>query len=149
MHLTELAREHGDKPAVIMADSGASLTYAELERQSNKIAHLFRARGLRPGDHIAILMENRLEFFPVVWAAQRCGLFYTPVNWHLSADEAAYIVADCGARLLVSSSGLEEVAAADRLRARAAGQADRRLARPGGRNAGGRDRADARHSSTR
>jgi hypothetical protein len=93
MHLTELAREHGDKPAVIMADSGATLSYAELERQSNKVAHLFRARGLRPGDHIAVLMENRLEFFPVVWAAQRCGLFYTPVNWHLSADEAAYIVA--------------------------------------------------------
>ena len=112
MHLTELAREHGDKPAVIMADSGATLSYAELERQSNKVAQLFRARGLRPGDHIAVLMENRLEFFPVVWAAQRSGLLYTPVNWHLSADEAAYIVADCGARLLVSSGGLEEVAAA-------------------------------------
>jgi acyl-CoA synthetase (AMP-forming)/AMP-acid ligase II len=56
-------------------------------------------------------MDNRLEFFPVVWAAQRSGLLYTPVNWHLSADEAAYIVADCGARLLVSSSELEELAA--------------------------------------
>src|SRR5580700_7861531 len=78
MHLTQLAREHGDKPAVIMAESGATLSYAELERQSNKIAHLFRARGLRPGDHIAVLMENRLEFFPVVWAAQRSGLLYTP-----------------------------------------------------------------------
>jgi acyl-coenzyme A synthetase/AMP-(fatty) acid ligase len=55
-------------------------------------------------------MENRPEFFPVVWAAQRSGLLYTPVNWHLSADEAAYTVADCGARLLVSSSGLEELA---------------------------------------
>ena len=112
MHLTQLAREHGDKPAVIMAESGASLSYTELERQSNKVAQLFRARGLRPGDHIAVLMENRLEFFPVVWAAQRSGLFYTPVNWHLSADEAAYIVADCGARLLVSSGGIEQMAAA-------------------------------------
>jgi acyl-CoA synthetase (AMP-forming)/AMP-acid ligase II len=112
MHLTELAREHGGKPAVIMAGSGATLSYAELDRQSNKIAQLFRARGLRPGDHIAVLMENRPEFFPVVWAAQRAGLFYTPVNWHLSAAEAAYIVADCGARLLVASSGLEELAAA-------------------------------------
>src|ERR1700733_1052358 len=112
MHLTQLAREHGAKAAVIMADSGATLSYAELERQSNKVAQLFSARGLRPGDHIAVLMENRLEFFPVVWAAQRCGLLYTPVNWHLSADEAAYIVADCGARLLVSSGGLEEVVAA-------------------------------------
>ena len=112
MHLTELAREYGEKPAVIMGGSGAALSYAELERQSNKIARLFRSRGLRPGDHIAVLMENRPEFFPVVWAAQRSGLLYTPVNWHLSAAEAAYIVADCGARLLVSSSGLEELAAA-------------------------------------
>jgi acyl-CoA synthetase (AMP-forming)/AMP-acid ligase II len=112
MHLTELAREHGDKPAVIMAGSGATLSYADLERQSNQIAHLFRARGLRPGDHIAVLMENRPEFFPVVWAAQRSGLLYTPVNWHLSAAEAAYVVADCGARLLVSSSELAELAAA-------------------------------------
>ena len=112
MHLTELARDYGDKPAVIMAGSGATLSYAELDRQSNKIAQLFRSRGLRPGDHIAVLMENRPEFFPVVWAAQRSGLLYTPVNWHLSAAEAAYIVADCGARLLVASSGLEELAAA-------------------------------------
>jgi long-chain acyl-CoA synthetase len=112
MHLTELAREHGGKPAVIMAGSGATLSYAELDRKSNQIAQLFRSRGLRPGDHIAVLMENRPEFFPVVWAAQRSGLLYTPVNWHLSAAEAAYVVTDCGARLLVSSSGLEELAAA-------------------------------------
>jgi acyl-CoA synthetase (AMP-forming)/AMP-acid ligase II len=112
MHLTELAREHGGKPAVIMAGSGATLSYAELDRQSNQIAQLFRSRGLRHGDHIAVLMENRPEFFPVVWAAQRSGLLYTPVNWHLSAAEAAYVVADCGARLLVASSGLEELAAA-------------------------------------
>src|ERR1700759_1984965 len=112
MHLTELARTYGDKPAVIMAASGDQLSYAELERQSNQIARLFRARGLRPGDHVAVLMENRPEFFPVVWAAQRSGLLYTPVNWHLSTAEAAYIVADCGARLLVASGELEELAGA-------------------------------------
>jgi long-chain acyl-CoA synthetase len=112
MHLTQLARRYGDKPAVIMAGSGATLSYTELDRRSNKIAQLFRARGLRPGDHIAVLMQNLPEFFPVVWAAQRSGLFYTPVNWHLSGAEAAYIVADCGARLLVASAELEELAAA-------------------------------------
>ncbi len=147
MHLTRLAREYGDKPAVIMGGSGATLSYAELERQSNQIAQLFRSRGLRPGDHIAVLMENRPEFFPVVWAAQRSGLFYTPVNWHLSAAEAAYVVADCGARLLVASSDLEELAAAAAaVGARARGQADRRPARSRGGVAGGRDRADARYA---
>ncbi len=57
-------------------------------------------------------MVNELDLFPVVWAAQRAGLYYAPVNWHLSADEAAYIVADCGARLLISSASLEPLAAA-------------------------------------
>src|SRR3984957_20593391 len=111
MNLTDLAREHGDKPAVIMGSSGATMSFAELERRSNQVAHLFRARGLRAGMRIAVLMQNELDMFPVIWAAQRAGLYYAPVNWHLSADEAAYIVADCGARLLISSSDLEELAA--------------------------------------
>jgi acyl-CoA synthetase (AMP-forming)/AMP-acid ligase II len=104
MNLTELAREHGGKPAVIMGGSGATMSFAELERRSNQLAHLFRARGLRAGDRIAVLMQNDLDLFPVVWAAQRTGLYYAPVNWHLSAQEAAYVVADSGARLLVSSA---------------------------------------------
>jgi long-chain acyl-CoA synthetase len=112
MNLTDLAREHGDKPAVIMGGSGATMSFAELERRSNQVAHLFRARGLRAGDRIAVLMQNELDLFPVIWAAQRTGLYYAPVNWHLSAEEAAYIVADCGARLLVSSASLEPLAAA-------------------------------------
>jgi len=112
MNLTDLAREHGDKSAVIMGGSGATMSYAELERRSNQVAHLFRARGLRAGMRIAVLMVNELDLFPVVWAAQRAGLYYAPVNWHLSAEEAAYIVADCGARLLVSSASLEPLAAA-------------------------------------
>src|SRR5699024_1246437 len=68
--------------------------------------------GLRVGDHLAMLMENELDVFPVAWAAQRCGLFYTPVNWHLSINEAAYVVDNCGARVLVYSSGLSELASA-------------------------------------
>src|SRR5580704_14574992 len=89
MNLTDLAREHGDKPAVIMGGSGATMSFAELEYRSNQVAHLFRARGLRAGDRIAVLMENELDLFPVVWAAQRTGLYYAPVNRHLSAAEAA------------------------------------------------------------
>jgi len=112
VNLTDQAREHGDKPAVIMGGTGASMSYAELERRSNQVAHLFRARGLRAGMSIAVLMVNELDLLPVIWAAQRTGLYYAPVNWHLSAEEAAYIVADCGARLLVSSASLEPLAAA-------------------------------------
>ncbi|MET7770846.1 acyl-CoA synthetase [Nocardia sp. NPDC005366] len=112
MNLTELATQYEDKTAIAMENSGATLTYRELEERSNQIAHLFRSRGLGPGDHIAVLMKNQLEVFPVVWAAQRSGLFYTPVNWHLSTAEASYIVANCGARMLIHSESLGELAAA-------------------------------------
>ncbi|WP_194829863.1 AMP-binding protein [Nocardia sp. XZ_19_231] len=112
MLLTDLARDLGDKRAVVLGDSGRSLTFRQLEAESNRIARVLRARGLRRGDHLALLFDNCLELFPVVWAAQRTGLRYTPVNWHLSAAEAVHIVADCGARLLISAPGLESVASA-------------------------------------
>ncbi|MBS9374805.1 acyl-CoA synthetase [Rhodococcus sp. B50] len=111
MNPTDLAAAFGDKPAIVMVEDGATLTYRELESSSNRIAHLFRQRGLRAGDHIAILMENCLDVFPVVWAAQRTGLLYTPVNWHLSDDEAAYVVENCGARVLVHSERLDRLGA--------------------------------------
>ncbi len=110
MNLTDLAATYESKPAIVMAGSGARLSYRELEAASNRIAHLFRQRGLRAGDHIAILMENCLDMFPVAWAAQRAGLLYTPVNWHLADDEAAYVVENCGARLLVHSEQLDRLA---------------------------------------
>ncbi|MFT4044343.1 MAG: AMP-binding protein [Gordonia sp. (in: high G+C Gram-positive bacteria)] len=106
MHLTRLADIHGDKPAVILADTGETISYRELETRSNQIAQLFRSRGLRAGDHIAILLENCVDYFPIAWAAQRSGLYYTPVNWHLHEDEAAYIVDNCQARMLLHSSTL-------------------------------------------
>src|SRR3546814_8281325 len=100
MHLSDLARTQGAKPAVIDGASGKSLSFAQLEAASNRIARALEALGLRRGDHVAILAENTLDLFPVVWAAQRSGLFYTQVNWPLAADEAAYIVENCGARVL-------------------------------------------------
>ncbi len=60
---------------------------------------------------MAILLRNQIEVSAVVLAAQRAGLLHTPVNRHLSAAEAAYVVRDRGARMLVSAAGLEDVAA--------------------------------------
>jgi fatty-acyl-CoA synthase len=86
-----------------MAGSGETLTFRELDERSNRGAHLFRSLGLDAGDHVAILMENCLEFLEVAWAAQRCGLYYTAISRYLTFDEIAYIVADSGARVLVVS----------------------------------------------
>jgi long-chain acyl-CoA synthetase len=99
----------GDKPALVMGGSGLTWSFAELQRRTDDAVALLAAHGLGFGDHVAVLFANEPELFPVVWAAQRTGLYYTPVNWHLTPDEAAYIVADCGARLLVASPAQREL----------------------------------------
>ncbi len=78
-----------ERPAVIMAESGRTLTYGELERSSASIASALHGMGLRRGDVIALLSDNTVEAFAVYWAAIRSGLYITAVNWHLAADEAA------------------------------------------------------------
>jgi long-chain acyl-CoA synthetase len=104
------ARERPDKTAFVMSGSGREVTYRELNERSNQIAQLFFDAGLRFGDHIAILMENRPEYFEVCWGAQRSGLFYTCVNWHFTADEVAYILDDCDAKVLVLSDAYRDLA---------------------------------------
>jgi len=101
---------HGDKPAVIMGDSGASVTYRELDERSKRLAQLFFAAGMRPGDHIAIMLENHPRYFEVYWAAQRSGLYCTPINWHLKPEEAGYIIEDCDAAAVITSAALAGVA---------------------------------------
>ena len=58
---------------------------------------------------MAVLLDNQPEFYDVVWAAQRIGCFVTPINWHLTADEAGYIVADCDATALFATARLGDV----------------------------------------
>jgi long-chain acyl-CoA synthetase len=100
-----------DRPAVVMTGSGEIVTYADLDERSKRLAQLFRARGLQGGDHVAVLLENHPRYFEVFWAAIRAGLHITPINWHLKPDEAGYIVSDCGARALITSSMLAPLAA--------------------------------------
>src|SRR5262249_55067417 len=105
------ARSTPGKAAMIHAATGAVLTYRELDDRSNRLAQLLHAHGLRRGDGIAIFMENTLTFMEVAWAAMRSGLYLTTINRYLTADEAAYIANDCGARALVSSLAMRAVAA--------------------------------------
>ncbi|MCB1683940.1 MAG: AMP-binding protein, partial [Pseudomonadales bacterium] len=100
------ARVQGDRPAVINADTGAALTWKVLDERSNQVARLLRARGLNTGDHVALLMDNRLPFFEIAWGAFRSGLYLTCINRYLTAEEAAYIVEDSGARALIVAAGL-------------------------------------------
>ncbi|MBI3701067.1 MAG: acyl-CoA synthetase [Afipia sp.] len=97
------AQSTPDKIAYRMAKSGETISYRQLDERSNRGAHLFRALGLKRGDHIAFLMENTLAFMEICWAAQRSGLYYTAISRYLTADEIAYIVKDCGAKILITT----------------------------------------------
>ncbi|HUJ47519.1 MAG TPA: AMP-binding protein, partial [Rhizomicrobium sp.] len=111
MHPAIHAQATPDKPAIIMAGSGESLTYLELEERSNQGAQLFRKLGLKPGDAIALFMENNLRYLEICWAAQRAGLYFTCISSRLTPPEVEYIVRDCGATALIASAGLAKTAA--------------------------------------
>lgn len=99
-----------DKTAVVQAETGEKLSFAELEAESIRRARLLRGLGLRTGDRIAVVATNSPSVFPIYWAAMRSGLYVTMVNRHLTSDEAAYIVSDCGAEALLVDAGLPELA---------------------------------------
>jgi long-chain acyl-CoA synthetase len=95
--------QHPDRAAFIMADTGETVSYAELERRSNRLAQLLRAQGLQRLDHYAIFMENNNRYLESCGAGERSGLYYTAINSYLTAEELAYILDNSQARLLITS----------------------------------------------
>ena len=110
MPLAAFAAETPEKIATLMAGSGLSLTYAELNDRSVRLANIFRQHGLKTGDVVALFMENNIRYHEVYWAAVRSGMYLCAVNRYLTAEEAAYIVHDSGAKALVSSAALAPAA---------------------------------------
>ena len=97
------------KPAIILHPAGTVMTFDELEARANRLAHYFRQQGLREGDVVAILMENNEHMHAVMWAARRSGLYYVPINTHLTPAEAAYIIDNSSASAIVGSAALRKV----------------------------------------
>jgi long-chain acyl-CoA synthetase len=106
------AGTRAEQPALIMAQTGEVVTYAELEARTNRLAHLLRARGLRRLDHYAIFMENNARYIESCSAGERTGLYYTCVNSFLTAEEVAYILDNSESRVLITSEAKREVALA-------------------------------------
>ena len=102
---------HGDKPALIMAGSGFTQTFAELDAAANRLSHLFRSAGLQPGDHVAMCMENHDRYLEIVWGCHYAGLVYTCASSRLTSHELDYILNDCGARAYITSKYMTELAA--------------------------------------
>lgn len=108
-----VAYHAGREPGRLAVVAGEDArTYGELNARANQLARALARRQVHPGDGIAVMCSNRPEFVEVYAAAQRSGLRLTTVNWHLTSAEAAYIVADCDAKVFVADARFAEVAAA-------------------------------------
>lgn len=110
-HPSVHARTDPAKPALIVAETGETISFGALDARSNRAAHVFRARGLKVGDTIALCLENTPEFYDIAWGAQRAGLFFVCISTKLTAPEVDYILRDSGAALIVLSASLANVAA--------------------------------------
>ncbi|MBB5706769.1 acyl-CoA synthetase [Sphingopyxis panaciterrulae] len=102
MHPRFFAQQAPAHPAIVMAATGETVSYAGLEAAANRGAQLFRALGIGVGETVAVWLGNCREYFEIYWAAQRAGLYLCPISSHLTAEEAAYILNDSGSRLLVT-----------------------------------------------
>ncbi|MGH6787540.1 MAG: fatty acid--CoA ligase [Novosphingobium sp.] len=114
--LCDLVREHArnqpDAPAFTFGDE--TLTFADLDRGSNRAANALAALGVRKGDRIAYLGKNHPLYFEVLVAAAKLGAVMTPVNWRLAPPEVAYILNDCTAKVLFVGEGFGDLLAAVR-----------------------------------
>src|SRR6185437_1897880 len=91
------AQEDPSWIAVVDPD-GTEHTAGDLLGRANQLTHALHARGLQPGDGIASLLPNGAAPVELYLAALQAGWYLTPINWHFTAPEAAYIAADCGAK---------------------------------------------------
>jgi acyl-CoA synthetase (AMP-forming)/AMP-acid ligase II len=110
MHPRLHAESEPDKPALIMASTGETVSYGELEQRANRGAQALRQLGLNQGGALAIACDNRLEFFDIYWAAQRAGLILVLLSARLKLDEIGYIVNDSDARALLICDAMADTA---------------------------------------
>ena len=108
MNISDHAAARPDAVA-LLGPGDQRVTYAELDQRSRQVAGLLYEAGLSRGDAVAMMLPNRREFLEVAWGCQLSGLYYVPVNTHLTFDEVQYIVEDCEARALFIDSSAKEL----------------------------------------
>ena len=103
MYPHQYAKQHPDRAAFIMANSGKRVSYAEFESRANRLAHLLRSQSLGHQDHYSIMMENNEHYLEACAAGERAGLYYTCINSYLTADELAYVLTNSESQVLLTS----------------------------------------------
>jgi malonyl-CoA/methylmalonyl-CoA synthetase len=105
-------RADNERPFLLDADGAVLLTYGDAARQSAQVAHALRARGLRPGDRVAMQVEKRVDALLVYLACIRSGVALLPMNTGYTAAEVAHLVADAEPGLVLRDADLDELVAA-------------------------------------
>jgi acyl-CoA synthetase (AMP-forming)/AMP-acid ligase II len=103
------ARENPDVPFAIQA--GRSLSYREAEALANRMANALVARGIQPGERVALLSKNSIEHALWYYACSKAGAVTVPLNYRLAPPEWSYILNDSGAKLVFAQDALAEALA--------------------------------------
>lgn len=104
--LVALGAQRSPQRLAVTTRHDRSVTYDELDRRTNRLAHALLGQGLVSGDRVAAWMEDSVEYIELYIAAAKAGLVMVPVNARYRAGEAAHLLADSGARALVWTAGL-------------------------------------------
>jgi acyl-CoA synthetase (AMP-forming)/AMP-acid ligase II len=100
------AREHPE--AEFAVQGSRSLSYAAAQALANRIASALAARGLAPGDRLALLSKNSIEYAVWYYACSKCGVVPVPLNYRLAPPEWSYILNDAGAKLIFAQDALAQ-----------------------------------------
>ena len=96
-----------DKPAIINSETEETLTFKQLEARSNQLSHYFEQNNIKKGSHVVIFSDNDIKFFEIAWAALRSGIYLSPANHYLKADELSYVINNSGAEAIICSRSEE------------------------------------------
>ncbi|HMM90076.1 class I adenylate-forming enzyme family protein [Bradyrhizobium sp.] len=102
--VADAVARNGDGEALVCGNT--RMTWREVARQSAKIAAGFQKLGLRRGDRVAILLGNRIEFVLTMLGAAHAGLVTVLLSTRQQKPEIAYVLTDCGAKLLIHEAAL-------------------------------------------
>ncbi len=106
-YLESAARQQPDKVALVCAKQ--RLTYAELDRRSNALAHTLQERGVMRGDRVLVFADNTVQTVVSFWAVLKASAVVSIVNPLTKADKLAYLLKDCRAAALISDAHLAKV----------------------------------------
>ena len=108
--ITWAAHQHGDRPALVFRDR--SYSHLEIERRSNRMAHALMALGLKPGERLAVLLDNSVESLDSLFAAEKAALTYVALNARHTFAEHRAILGDAQAGAVIVGPQYAELAAA-------------------------------------